>query len=85
MYAIRSYYGIPAEDLQEAWQTKIEKGGRLGDLLIKRKIVTERQLLEAQSTLYDIPFEPNLPLTNISNEYTQIVSIQFLKKSYNFV
>ncbi len=72
--------GIPAEDLQEAWQTKIEKGGRLGDLLIKRKIVTERQLLEAQSALYDIPFEPNLPLTNIGNEYTQIVSIQFLKK-----
>ncbi len=72
--------GIQPQELQEAWQTKREKGGKLGELLIKRKVLSEQQLLETQSLLYDIPFEPNLPLTNILNDYTHLVSIQFLKK-----
>jgi len=72
--------GLTDADLAEAERTRAEKGGRLGELLLKKKVITEKQLLEALSLQYDIPFVPVLPLNNIRNDFTQLVPIQFLKK-----
>jgi len=72
--------GLAEEDLREAEKLKMEKGVRLSEALLQKKIVTESQLLEAFSLQYSIPFWPYLPINNIAGEFTQKVPIQFLKK-----
>ncbi len=71
---------ISEEDLKEAQRIKTEKGGDFGEILVTKKMITERQLLEALGIQYDIPFWPELSLENCSTDFTSQVPIQFLKK-----
>ncbi|MCJ7618051.1 MAG: type II secretion system protein GspE, partial [Desulfobacterales bacterium] len=71
---------VSEEDIKEVQKKITEGGGGTGELLVSKKIITENQLLEAVSVLYDIPFWHELPLDHISNDFTRKVSIQFLKK-----
>jgi len=73
-------FGIPEADLDQARRTALEKRVPLGEMLVRKKTITETQLLEAQSVLYGIPFWPDLPLENMDNEFARQVPIQFLKK-----
>ena len=77
---LRDHAGLSDEDYQEALKTRTEKGGSTSEVLIRRKLVTEDQLLEAFAILYDIPFWPKLPMDNLGTEITHRVPIQFLKK-----
>ncbi|UCD32079.1 MAG: type II secretion system ATPase GspE, partial [Desulfobacterales bacterium] len=54
--------------------------GQTGEVLVKKKIITETQLLEALSIQYDIPFWPDLPLDNFGIGFAHHIPIQFLKK-----
>ncbi|RLC23458.1 MAG: type II secretion system protein GspE, partial [Deltaproteobacteria bacterium] len=71
---------VSEEDIKDVRKTIKEKGGNTGEILVNKKIITETQLLEALSVLYDIPFWHELPVDHISNDFTRKVSIQFLKK-----
>ena len=71
---------VSEEDIKEVWKTIKEKGGNTGEILVNKKIITEAQLLETLSVLYDIPFWHELPVDHISNDFTRKISIQFLKK-----
>jgi len=71
---------VSEEDIKEVQKTIKEKGGNTGEILISKNIITETQLLETLSVLYDIPFWHELPVDHISNDFTRKVSIQFLKK-----
>jgi len=71
---------VSDDDLAEVQKIQEEKGGKIGDLLVKRKIISENQLLEALSIQYDLPFQATLALDGIRNDFTQRVPIQFLKK-----
>lgn len=71
---------VSEEDIKEVQKTINEKGGNTGEILVNKKIITEAQLLEALSVLYDIPFWHELPVNHINNDFTRKVSIQFLKK-----
>jgi len=73
-------FNISREALDEAQKIKIEKGEKTGEFLLKKKIITESQLLEALSIQYNIPFQPDLPLENIGQDITGQIPIQFLKK-----
>ncbi len=66
--------------MAEARRIKEEKGGRIGDILVQQKNISETQLLEALSTQYDLPYWPILPLDSIESEFIEKVPIQFLKK-----
>jgi general secretion pathway protein E len=77
---VKEKFGVSEEDYHVALETKKEKGGNIGEILVRRKVLTEPQLLEAQSVQYNIPFWPDLPLENIGNDFTRNVPIQFLKK-----
>ncbi|OEU65626.1 MAG: type II secretion system protein GspE [Desulfobacterales bacterium PC51MH44] len=77
---LKDNFGISEEDLSEAQKIKSEKGGVFGEILIRKNLITETQLLEALSIQYDIPFRPELPLDNFKADFTQHVPIQFLKK-----
>jgi len=78
---LQSRFGLAEEALAEARQVQIDKGGRISDILIQRKALTEVQVLEALSVLYSIPFWPELPLESMGHtEFAKKVSIQFLKR-----
>ena len=77
---LENNFGVSAEDYADALKIKAEKGGTIGEILVRRKTITENQLLEALSIQYALPFWPELPLDNIDNDFTGRVSIGFLKK-----
>jgi general secretion pathway protein E len=77
---LQNQYGLRAEDLQDARKVKREKGGSLGDILIQRELISETDLLNAYSLLYDIPFWPELPMESLGSELVEKVPIHFLKK-----
>ena len=78
---LKSKFNISSDDIDTALALKTEKGGTIGDILMRKKIITENQLLEALSIQHEMPFWPELPLENLGNSFTQHVPIQFLKKS----
>ena len=73
-------FGISKQVLDETQKIKMEKGENTREILLRKKIITESQLLEALSIQYNIPFWPDLPLETIGNDVTANVPIQFLKK-----
>ena len=73
-------YHLDEEILAEARRLRDEKGGKLGDILVQQKHISESQLLEALSAQYDIPYWPVLPLENIESDFIEKVPIQYLKK-----
>ena len=77
-------FGVPETNIEEAAEIISEKGGSLGQVLLKKNIISEHQYLEALGLLYHIPFEPDLPHDNLDSDFTQAVPIQFLKK-YLFI
>ncbi len=77
---LKDNFGISEEDISEVQKIKKEKGGAFGEILIRKNLITETQLLEALSIQYDIPFQPKLQLGNLKSDFTRHVPIQFLKK-----
>ncbi len=77
---LKTTAGINDADIEEAQRIQAEKGGRIGEILVRKEIITEAQLLEALSMEYDIPFWAKLPMDPIGEEVTQHVPIHFLKK-----
>ena len=73
-------HGVTEEAFGQAFQTRLERGGTLGEALIEKKLLTETELLEVMSELYGIPYWPDLRLEDIRGEYTDRVPLQFLKK-----
>ncbi|MBT8358311.1 MAG: type II secretion system ATPase GspE [Deltaproteobacteria bacterium] len=77
---LQDNFNISKEALDDAQRIKIEKGEKAGEILLRKKIITESQLLEALSIQYNIPFQPDLPMENIGQDITGQIPIQFLKK-----
>ena len=80
-HIIQTRLGIPREDLDAVLEDQRIKGGSTADILLKRKMLTETQLLEAFSIQYQMPFQSDLPLNTLGVDFTSIVPIQFLKKN----
>jgi len=77
---LKKQFGISEETIDEVCALQARKGGALGELFIKKKILSESQLLEALSAIHGIPFVKNLPMVNPENNSTTLFQIQFLKK-----
>lgn len=72
--------GISEEALSDGLRSQEEKGGRIGDILIRQKTLTESDLLKALGIQYELEYVPSLSMENIQTEFAEIVPIQFLKK-----
>ncbi|HKI49097.1 MAG TPA: hypothetical protein VKA69_07200, partial [Desulfobacteria bacterium] len=72
--------GLPENQLRQALEIQQEKGGRLGEILIRRKVITEADLLNALSVQWDLPVSMTLPFENLDTAFTHRTPIQFLKK-----
>jgi len=70
---------LQEEDLQEALTIQREKGGRLGEILVQQKKISEDTLLEARSRQSGLELVRALPLEP-DPFFTERVPIQFLKK-----
>ncbi len=77
---LQDRFSIADEDFEAAKKQKQEKGGSTAEILLKKNILTETQLLEAYSSLYHFPYMEELPLNTIGVDFTGRVPIQFLKK-----
>jgi general secretion pathway protein E len=73
-------YGISEEVFKEAQAIRAEQNANLTDILLKKQVVSENQLLAAYSKLYDIPFLPKIFIEDFNTDFTRLISIQFLKK-----
>lgn len=72
--------GLSEKALEEALKIQGEKGDRLGKILIRQKVISEADLTKALSIQFDLPFLATLPLEDLKTDFTEKVSIQFLKK-----
>ncbi len=81
---LKDKFGFNEDHLAEAQQVRTETGNSIGQILIDQKNLSEIQLLEALSIQYGMPFWRKLPFEAAESDFTDKVSIQFLKK-YNLV
>ncbi|MDY6822566.1 MAG: type II secretion system ATPase GspE [Thermodesulfobacteriota bacterium] len=74
---------IPDITAQQAEKIqRLAESGRpnIGELLVRRKIITENQLLSAWAVLYGIPFEEDVMAEEALRELVMAVPAAFLKK-----
>ena len=78
---VTTKFGVSEEDYAEAVRLHQDKGGEsLSEVLLRRKVITETQLLDALSDQYDLPFWPELPMENFGEDRTRNAPISFLKR-----
>ncbi len=77
---LKDKFGLHEDHLAEAQQMRTESGDPIGQILIDQKKLSEAQLLEALSVQYGMPFWSKLPFESTESDFTEKVSIQFLKK-----
>ncbi len=77
---LRETSGLSEEVLNKALKIQEEKGGLIGDILIRQKAISESDLLKACSIQYGLPFSSGLAIEDMKTEFTEKVPIQFLKK-----
>lgn len=81
-HILKNRFDVTDEALSEARHIQNEKGGRLGDILLENRVITETQMLEALGMQYELPFWPELPMENIGSDFSKRISIQFLKRHH---
>ena len=72
--------GVAPDTIAEAHKLKKNNGTGFFDHLIRKKAIDETQLLKIMAEHFDLPFWPDLPMESINIDFTQNVSIQYLKK-----
>jgi len=78
--ALKEIADLSEDQLAEAKNLEAEHGISVGRQLLKKKVITELQLLETLAKIYRYPFWADLPLDQIKTDFADRVPIQFLKK-----
>ncbi|MFH1982431.1 MAG: type II secretion system ATPase GspE [Pseudomonadota bacterium] len=73
-------YDISTESLEEARRLLRNESCSAAEALLRKKIVSETQLLQSLSRRYHLSFQPTLSLDNITGAFTDQIPIQFLKR-----
>jgi general secretion pathway protein E len=72
--------GLSPETLSQGLGIQEEKGGRIGEILIRQKSISETDLLRALGTQFGMDFTPSIPVEELKTDFIETVPIQFLKK-----
>ena len=72
--------GLSEQALDKALTIQEEKGGRIGEILVGQKAISDSDLLKALSIQFSLPFSPTLPIEGLKTDFAAKVPIQFLKK-----
>jgi general secretion pathway protein E len=81
-HILETQFNVSEQDVAEALKANGTKGGDVGEILSRKMVITENQLLAARGIQYKLPSWEKIPLENIQRDFTQKVPIQFLKKYY---
>src|SRR5260370_38398163 len=73
--------GLTQERLEEARSLQTEKGGRIGEVLVGLKYVTEEDVAKALGIQFDIPFVGRIGLENVDQELLKMVPINFANQT----
>ena len=68
------------EALANGLKIQEERGGRIGEILIFQKSISESHLLEALGLQFGLKFLSSLPISDLNTDFTEQVPIHFLKK-----
>ncbi len=71
---------LSEEALQNALDTQNQRGGRIGEILINQKLVTDKEVYQALSRQLDIPFWTEIEEEHIDLDILRTVPINFAKK-----
>jgi general secretion pathway protein E len=71
---------ITQEQLDEGVKTQEEKGGLIGEILVRKKFLSETGLLRALAIQYNMDYHTSISVNELSTEFTEKVPIQYLKK-----
>ena len=72
---------LSEEKLNEALASQVEKGGRLGELLVGLKAITEDELVKGLAAQLDLPAVTSITSDDIDPELLKRVPINFAKQS----
>ncbi|HEY6288271.1 MAG TPA: hypothetical protein VIW48_02390, partial [Nitrospiraceae bacterium] len=73
-------FGLTEAKLLEAINIQGTKGGRLGEILIRLRAITEDQLLQALAVQFELPWLPNLDVSQVDHEWVKKVPIHFARR-----
>jgi len=71
---------LDEESLQAALAIQQERGGRIGEILINQKLVTEEEVFQALSRQLNIPYWPEIADEELDLELLRTVPINFCKR-----
>jgi general secretion pathway protein E len=71
---------ISPESLTQGLSVQEEKGGRIGEILMRQNVLSETDLLNALSIQYGLEYRSSIPAGELNTEFTEKVPIQFLRK-----
>jgi len=77
---LKERFGLSKELLAEAEKSRGKHGGSLKEALLRKKFISEKDLLKALEELSGIPFYATLDLSGADSDFTRDIPIQFLKK-----
>ncbi len=71
---------LSEEALQNALDTQNQRGGRIGEVLINQKLVTDKEVYQALSRQLDIPFWTEIKEEDIDLDLLRTIPINFAKR-----
>jgi len=74
-------FGLMPEKLDEALKVQAEKGGRLGEVLVGMKAVTDEDVTRALAAQLDLPYLAVIGIDDIDPELVKRVPINFAKQA----
>lgn len=72
-------FNVPKEQIEAALQAQKKSGGKLGEILIAAKVVTQQQLAQAFAAQMDLPFCTQVNVEEISDSVLRQLPIGFAK------
>lgn len=76
---IKNLKKIPESEIERAVSSARERGERLGDALLRMKLITKKDLVNALAIHFNLPFERNINPDTIPDELIEGLPIQFVK------
>jgi general secretion pathway protein E len=73
-------FRLQESKLEEALAYQREKGGRLGEALVRLRALREEELLEGLAAQYEIPWIPQLEAVSVDHDLIKKVPIAFARR-----
>jgi general secretion pathway protein E len=73
-------FGLPEAKLLEALNIQQNKGGRLGEILLRLRAIDDDQLIQALALQFDLPWLPQLEVSHVDQEWIKKVPIHFARR-----